>query len=677
MYKKGGAWARIGSKTKLRIDEYLILDFMCLKTKILYFSRQDDAGMGKGLLYSLLKMEAEEGVLGRKIGAGEKYRRAKLKQKYMHIVWMLIALVNFGCLPDGQAQWTDSFDSVLDASWQGTREFFRVEEGFLRSQGPEKSSTLYLSREFFPLSASDMAYYQDFIMGDSALCLEFGIDLGFVPSSTNLLRLYLFSREAALNDSAYAYYLQMGQKGSENYWQLYRSSPDTTILLWQGRKLYSKQKDMRFRFRVLCRAADQDIVAGLDGDMSDARFAAEADWLAMQGGETGSGMRGKSGTSLFRPLCLRFYSAAGLEGETSWESDGDSVLEDVLGYVLESPMDRFSVGLMARYRTASRSALYAFDYLHAGRILYWPESEGDSLPPGGFMAFPVPDSASLKITEVMFNPLPDQSRFVEIGNVSDSVLGVRGLHLGIPYEEGWRYYALSRDSGMGIWPGSYLAVAKEARKVAPQSSACRENIFTAEAFPSLDDKAGRLRLAWIEEVAAAEGDTSVLDEVVYDEAFHHWLLPDPEGVSLERLDVDASGLLAENWMSAAETSGYATPGCENSHAWNGDAAEKEEDWFTVEPPLVTPDNDGLNDFATIGWNPALSGFLCSITVYDEWGRKMCSLCTEMLLGSRGSLRYDAVDATGRILRPGLYIIYIDLLRPDGKRKRLRYPLAVG
>ena len=169
MYKKGGAWARIGSKTKLRIDECLILDFMCLKTKILYFSRQDDAGMGKGLLYSLLKMEAEEGVLGRKIGAGEKYRRAKLKQKYMHIVWMLIALVNFGCLPDGQAQWTDSFDSVLDASWQGTREFFRVEEGFLRSQGPEKSSTLYLSREFFPLSASDMAYYQDFIMGDSAL----------------------------------------------------------------------------------------------------------------------------------------------------------------------------------------------------------------------------------------------------------------------------------------------------------------------------------------------------------------------------------------------------------------------------------------------------------------------------------------------------------------------------
>lgn len=514
-------------------------------------------------------------------------------------------------------------------------------------------------------------------MGDSALCLEFGIDLGFVPSSTNLLRLYLFSREAALNDSVYAYYLQMGQKGSENYWQLYRSSPDTTILLWQGSKLYSKQKDMRFRFRVLCRAANPDIASGSDGDMSDARFAAEADWPVMQGGETGSGMRGKSGTSLFRPLCLWFYSAAGLEGETSWESEGDSVLEDVLGYVLESPMDRFSVGLMARYRTASRSALYAFDYLHAGRILHWPESVEDSLPPGGFMAFPVPDSASLKITEVMFDPLPDQSRFVEIGNVSDSVLGVRGLHLGIPYEEGWRYYALSRDSGMGIWPGSYLAVAKEARKVAPQSSACWENIFTAEAFPSLDDKAGRLRLAWIEEVAGAEGDTSVLDEVVYDEAFHHWLLPDPEGVSLERLDVDASGLLAENWMSAAETSGYATPGCENSHAWNGDAAEMEEDWFTVEPPLVTPDNDGLNDFATIGWNSALSGFLCSITVYDEWGRKMYSLCTEMLLGSRGSLRYDAVDATGRILRPGLYIIYIDLLRPDGKRKRLRYPLAVG
>ena len=135
--------------------------------------------------------------------------------------------------------------------------------------------------------------------------------------------------------------------------------------------------------------------------------------------------------------------------------------------------------------------------------------------------------------------------------------------------------------------------------------------------------------------------------------------------------------MAENWFSAAETSGYATPGCENSHVWNGREGVEEEDWFWFEPEVVTPDNDGRNDFTVLRWNPALSGFLCSITVYDERGRKMCSLCTEMLLGSRGNLRYDAVDDTGRILRPGLYVVFVELLKPDGKRMRLRYPLGVG
>lgn len=640
---------------------------MCLKTMCPAFSGLERPGLSRGRLYSLLKMEAEKGGPGSKQGAGAKYRQEKQKRKCLHMVWILFALWGGIGFPEVRAQWLESFDSVLDPSWQGTRDFFRVEGGLLRSQGPEIASTLYLSRAFSPVSASDIAYYQGFFMGDSVLCLEFGIDLGFVPSSTNLLRLYLFSRETVLNDSSCAYYLQLGRKGSENYWQLYRSSPDTSVLLWQGNKLYSKQGDMRFRLRALCRGA------GSGARMASAKPDDAGGAGLEQVAECRQGNAVMDKSSLFEPLCMKFYSASGLDGPAQWVSEGDSVVADVLGHVLESPMDRFSVGLLARYRTSSRSSLYAFDHVSAGRLHWADEDGGDSVHPGGAGSFAMPDSASIKITEVMFDPLPDQSRFVELYNASDSVFAVHGLYLGAPFEEGWRYFPLSLDSGFCIGPGRYLAAAKDGRTVAPHSSACRENIFTAEAFPSLDDKAGHLRLAWIGE----SGDTLVLDEVVYDEAFHHWLLPDPEGVSIERLDEEASGMLAENWMSAAETSGYATPGCENSHSWSGNEGEKGEAWFTIEPPLVTPDNDGRNDFATICWNPVLSGFLCSITVYDEWGRKMAMLCTEMLLGRRGSLRYDAVDASGRVLRPGLYILYVDLLRPDGKRKRLRYPLAVG
>ncbi len=52
-------------------------------------------------------------------------------------------------------------------------------------------------------------------------------------------------------------------------------------------------------------------------------------------------------------------------------------------------------------------------------------------------------------------------------------------------------------------------------------------------------------------------------------------------------------------------------------------------------------------------------------------------CRQMLLGAGGNLRYDAVDDGGRVLRAGIYAVLVELLRPDGKIKRLRYVLAVG
>ena len=634
---------------------------------------------------------------------GRRFRSAVFTRFYMGFILLLVPGFSFV-----RAQWVEDFEQADFPAWQGTRSYFIVEDGFLRSRGPESSASLVLTREFAPAGTGDMDFYQGVMLGDSVFCLEFGVSLGFVPSSTNQLRLYLFSRDSHPGDSTYAYYLQLGQTGSKNYWQLYCSAPDTTVLLWQGKHLYSKQGDMDFRFRVVYSPWKGGEDAGKNRNGNEDRGAVVA----------------FPGKSFFRPGIFRFYRAGGLEADGVWEQDGDSVFANALEHVLERPSSRFHVGLMARYRTVSRANLYAFDYVRAGPLPMPEEQPGrDTIPSFGPVRGMIPDSGYLKINEILFNPGTGQSRFVEICNTSDSVLGLPGLYLAIPGEKGaWRYYELGRDSALLLYPGEYWAAAKDAQALPPRVSACRERVFTAKAFPSLDESVGCLRLVWIGEraglgsgkgrsrhEAASEDsgktelgvqggsdgldnrlctyalrekeaevrDTLVLDEVLYDEAWHHWLLPDVEGVSLERLDLEKAGTLAENWFSAAETSGYATPGCENSHVWNGREGVEEEDWFWFEPEVVTPDNDGRNDFTVLRWNPALSGFLCSITVYDERGRKMCSLCTEMLLGSRGNLRYDAVDDTGRILRPGLYVVFVELLKPDGKRMRLRYPLGVG
>ena len=322
--------------------------------------------------------------------------------------------------------------------------------------------------------------------------------------------------------------------------------------------------------------------------------------------------------------------------------------------------------------------MYGFPYVYAGRVPEEvPDEEGGAwLSEADSLALLIPSFGGVVLNEVMFDPATGESRYVELFNRTDTSFCLRNWALGIPQEEGWKYYKLTDDTAV-LEAGAYMVWAKEARKVALSSSACRENIFTAKTFPTLDNKEGYLRLLWMPpKDDTLHRDTVPIDEILYSERSHHWLLSDTKGVALERLRAEVSGLLPENWMSAAETSGFATPGCENSHAYPA-TQEGQEDYFAFTPPLVTPNNDGQNDFTVLTWDNRLDGFVCSIAVYDERGRKMRQLCNKMLLGTGGSLRYDAVDDSGRVLRAGIYAVLVELLRPDGKIKRLRYVLAVG
>ena len=558
-----------------------------------------------------------------------------------------ILLTLAGLLPCASvwAQWQDSFENGL-AAWHGTTEYFVADSGLLLSRGPEKKSALWLGRAFGNGEDCDSAFRRGLLRGDSVLCFEFGISLQFVPSSTNSLRLYLLSTDSLNADSCTALYLQLGQKGGENRWQFFYQSPDTGYMLWQGQTVYSKQKQMDFRLR--------------------------ARYLPMDS-------------------CWKFYAADTLENAV-WEQDGDSLrtgrlMKTFLPDTASADSALFYSGIMALYQTASRAGQYGFTYALAGRlppeipkepqpdIVHRPVDPEVSLVADTFRLWFPPSAGSLAINEILFEPRSGQSRFVEIVNLRDTIYGTVNLALGVPGDKGWKYSRLCKDKFLWLKPGAYQAFAKDAAAIAPDCRQELANILTAASFPTLNEKEGRLRLAWLPPEKES-GDTVVIDEVFYSRDFHHWLLSDTKGVSLERLDARKPACSQENWASAAETAGYATPGCENSHH-RGAPMENEPAYFRLEPPLVTPNNDGLNDFLYIRWNAKLSGCVCSMTVYDDYGRKMKTLCQQLLLGAEGEIRYDATDHAGRVLRPGIYVLYIDLVRPDKRHKRLKYALAVG
>lgn len=81
------------------------------------------------------------------------------------------------------AQLNDNFadgDFTNNPTWSGTTSYFQVVDGILTSNGPQASSTLYLSTP--NALAGNVAW-------------EFYLNLGFDPGTTNYPRIYLVANQ--------------------------------------------------------------------------------------------------------------------------------------------------------------------------------------------------------------------------------------------------------------------------------------------------------------------------------------------------------------------------------------------------------------------------------------------------------------------------------------------------
>ncbi|MEG1498433.1 MAG: hypothetical protein RR393_03280 [Bacteroidales bacterium] len=544
------------------------------------------------------------------------------------------------CTASLYGQWRDDFDLNLEA-WQGSKSFFCMEGGFLKSCGPKTSSFLYLSRSLafssskknFPIEKKNMAGI--YPLGDSVLRWEWGIDIDFLTSSTNFFRLYLCSTDTAFGEDSLQrmYYLQLGEKGSKNRFRLFFQKGDTTVEVWAGSSVYASNKGCEMRLRVE---------------------------LSSNG-------------------CLKIYTTSSLL-DSHWKLEADSIMENIgdsVGGLGVSEGALYS-GLSIKYSNGSRYNKYNFDYVlfeKAIRDTVAAGSGGDSSEQEQIEndSLVEPKMGDFLFSEILFDVPALESKFVEIYNASNKKLASFGLALGVwvDKELKWSRLTTSMDTS-SIMPGFYRAFAKDASKLSLLYTSCSDYIQSSRSFPSLDVQEGNLCLGFLSK------DTLILDKMYYNKNMHHLLLPSVKGISLERIRFDHSAMEANNWHSAAQTAGYATPGCVNSqYREDGEDNGGMGKYFTLSSSFITPNNDGLNDYLEISWNKNLQGYFCSILIFDSYGRSLCVLAKEVLLGSSGHFIYAGIDAKGSRLRAGIYIVLVEISRKDGKRKYLRYALAIA
>ncbi len=277
------------------------------------------------------------------------------------------------------------------------------------------------------------------------------------------------------------------------------------------------------------------------------------------------------------------------------------------------------------------------------------------------------DSFDIVVNEILFNPKPNGTDYVEFYNRSKKILNLKNAYLANRNTAG----AISSivqflTEDYLFFPGDYIVITEDPALVKRDHVANDANAFLQiKTAPSFNDDEGNVILLNEQGI--------VIDQVKYSAKWHFALISNEEDVALERINPDAASVQS-NFHSAASSVGYGTPTYKNSQ--NRIDLDVQGD-ITITPAIVSPDNDGIDDFATIQYSFPEPGYVANITIFDAAGRTVRYLERNALSGIKGYYRWDGLGEKMQKLPVGIYIIYTEIFNLKGKTKKFKNTIVVA
>ena len=256
------------------------------------------------------------------------------------------------------------------------------------------------------------------------------------------------------------------------------------------------------------------------------------------------------------------------------------------------------------------------------------------------------------INEILFNPRTGGVDFVELMNKSAKYIDLNQFSLANT-KDGAIYTQKKLAFSHTFMPGEIAAFTVNPDLLFQYyPKAGKENLYKLTGMPSYNDDAG--------EVVLLGENKLTIDRFAYNENYHNILLKDKEGVSLERVHVDVASNLPSNWASASSTCGFATPGLTNSHVKGFPG----NDLIDISPEVISPDNDGLDDFMQIRIRDA-SGKMIKMNVIDLQGRLVKQIADNEIGGADNLWNWDGDDFNGQKVYNGPYFLSIQMVDANG------------
>ncbi len=280
----------------------------------------------------------------------------------------------------------------------------------------------------------------------------------------------------------------------------------------------------------------------------------------------------------------------------------------------------------------------------------------------------IADSLNIIINEILFNPKSNGTDYVEIYNRSNKIIDLKQTYIANRNTTGVvsTIKPLSAENYL-FFPQDFMVITEDATIIKRDFITKNMDAFvTVASMPSFNDDKG--------DVIILNAQGNIIDELQYDEKWHFKLIDSREGVALERIDYNAPTQQPDNWHSAATSAGYGTPTYKNSQYKINDGVQGA---IKITPEIVSPDNDGIDDFATIDYSFPSPGYVANIIIFDAAGRVVRNLQRNALCGSKGNFRWDGLGEKNQKLPVGIYIIYTEIFNLEGKKKQFKNTIVLA
>lgn len=342
------------------------------------------------------------------------------------------------------------------------------------------------------------------------------------------------------------------------------------------------------------------------------------------------------------PFSLRFFI----------DADLDSALEEqeALPQIVSNP--GLAPGDSAAYRTLAEPR--SGRNRAAAALMSW--QDGNAADDAGFLDFFIPfEKGCVRISEIMVDPLPGESEWMELVNAGHAEIDLRE----------WRFSdsdttsrPLMTNEPFILPPGGYavLAAGTSFLEAHPEIGSFS---LIPDRFPNLNDESDRVSLF--------DPSGFEIERAQYESG------PEKrEGISIERIRIDGRSDDFNNWHPSLSLAG-STPGLPNSVIHRGSPTES---GFRASPNPFSPDGDGMDEAIFLEYSVPAGNNRVRLRIYDLAGRLIRTLKNGEEEERTGFAFWDGHDDDGHTAVIGRYIALLESVPVRGRGRTVHCRIII-